>query len=774
MPKEITIQIQGKERTVSELLKDRKYSIDYYQREYRWETKHVTELIEDLSNKFFSYYDKEHELTQVGNYGNYFLGSIVISHKEGENFIVDGQQRLTSLTLLLIYINNLQKSRTNHVNISDLIFSEVYGVKSFNIDIDERKNCMEFLYNDRKEQIDLTEAPESVRNLVNRYTDIEENFPDELKGEALPYFIWWLQEKVVMVEIIAHSDEDAYTIFETMNDRGLSLSPTDMLKGYLLANVNNTDNKDQLNELWKNRIYDLLRISKEDEIVLARGIVEKIGLSPAIMRYQVVNKNPLFLAEKKDELPPEEKTPVEIQDHGEAITCALKALTDPKKGVVRSPTEIAAVGHRVVHGGERFQESVVIDQEVLKSITACVEFAPLHNPHNLRGYYASRDLLSHCPHVAIFDTAFHQSMPRRAFLYGLPYQIYQKYGIRRYGFHGVSHRYVSYRLGQLCGTHRDYMKVITCHLGNGCSCAAIDHGKSIDTTMGFTPLEGLLMGTRCGNLDPGVVLHLMETKGYSVKDMTRILYKESGLLGVSGISQDMRALLESDEVAAKEAIELFCYRAACMIGQLTMAAGGFEALVFTGGIGEHAAPVRARIAEWLEWTGLRLHRHADLGRGRRVGVDHARREPVPVLRVDQRVIDRGDRVLPDEVLSGDLWTEVARPRAHVAMGQLEPCAGESVVEGRRILVEPFGNLAIDRVQFQRHVGIGHDRTGFAGNHMAEAEPGPAVDDQKLFGLGVVIVFAARDSWKCSEVAELSAVRGFEQFHEDASRIGMTR
>jgi len=265
MPKEITIQIQGKERTVSELLKDRKYSIDYYQREYRWETKHVTELIEDLSNKFFSYYDKEHELTQVGNYGNYFLGSIVISHKEGENFIVDGQQRLTSLTLLLIYINNLQKSRTNHVNISDLIFSEVYGVKSFNIDIDERKNCMEFLYNDRKEQIDLTEAPESVRNLVNRYTDIEENFPDELKGEALPYFIWWLQKKVVLVEIIAYSDEDAYTIFETMNDRGLSLSPTDMLKGYLLANITGSENKDSLNELWKNQIYDLIKISKEDE-----------------------------------------------------------------------------------------------------------------------------------------------------------------------------------------------------------------------------------------------------------------------------------------------------------------------------------------------------------------------------------------------------------------------------------------------------------------------------------------------------------------------------
>lgn len=265
MPKEIAIQIQGKERTVSELLKAKKYSIDYYQREYRWETRHITELIEDLANKFFSYYDKKHALSQVGSYGNYFLGSIVISHKNGENFIVDGQQRLTSLTLLLIYLNNLQKSHPKPVDVKDLIFSEVYGEKSFNIDIDERTACMEALYGDNKEQIDLADTSESVRNLVNRYTDIEENYPDDLKKDALPYFIWWLQQKVVLVEIIAFSDEDAYTIFETMNDRGLSLSPTDMLKGYLLANVNGTDNKDHLNNIWRERLYGLIKISKEDE-----------------------------------------------------------------------------------------------------------------------------------------------------------------------------------------------------------------------------------------------------------------------------------------------------------------------------------------------------------------------------------------------------------------------------------------------------------------------------------------------------------------------------
>ncbi|HOL96707.1 MAG TPA: acetate kinase [bacterium] len=354
---------------------------------------------------------------------------------------------------------------------------------------------------------------------------------------------------------------------------------------------------------------DLERISKEDEIVLARGIVEKIGLSPAIMRYQVVNKNPLFLAEKKDELPPEEKTPMEIQDHGEAITSALKALTDPKKGVVSSPDEIAAVGHRVVHGGERFKESVVINEEVLKSITACVEFAPLHNPHNLRGYYACKELLPHCPHVAIFDTAFHQSMPRRAFLYGLPYQIYQKYGIRRYGFHGVSHRYVSYRLGQLCGTHRDYMKVITCHLGNGCSCAAIDHGKSIDTSMGFTPLEGLLMGTRTGDLDPSIILTLIAKEELALGEANNLMNKHSGLLGISGVSSDMREIQKAAEEGnerAQLAIDMFCYRMRKYIAAYAASMGGVDHVVFTGGIGENSPLIRKQSCEGLQFMGIEI------------------------------------------------------------------------------------------------------------------------------------------------------------------------
>ena len=199
------------------------------------------------------------------------------------------------------------------------------------------------------------------------------------------------------------------------------------------------------------------------------------------MRYQLLNENPLHLSEMKDKLPPEEKEPLEINDHGEAIQKALKVLTDPKKGVVRAPEDIDAVGHRVVHGGEKFQSSVYIDDDVLAGIRDCVEFAPLHNPHNLRGYYAAVDVLPHCPHVAIFDTAFHQTMKPHVFLYGLPYQIYQNYGIRRYGFHGISHRYVSYRLSQLLGVSRDELRIITCHLGNGCSLAAIDHGRSVDT-----------------------------------------------------------------------------------------------------------------------------------------------------------------------------------------------------------------------------------------------------------------------------------------------------
>jgi len=354
---------------------------------------------------------------------------------------------------------------------------------------------------------------------------------------------------------------------------------------------------------------DMDRIRDQNEIVLARGIVEKIGLSPAMLRYQKLNENPIFLPEKKDSLPPEEKEAIEIMDHGEAISHALKALTDPKRGVVSSPDQIDAVGHRMVHGGEHFKASMIIDDKVLAEIRACIEFAPLHNPHNLKGYNASRDVLPTIPHVAVFDTAFHQTMPPKAYLYGLPYEIYQKHGIRRYGFHGTSHRYVSDRLGHLTGIPFHQQRVITCHLGNGCSCAAIDHGHSVDTTMGFTPLEGLLMGTRTGDLCPSVVLTLIAKEELTLNEANNLLNKHSGLLGISGVSSDMREIQKAADEGnerAKLAIDMFCYRLKKYIAAYTAVMAGVDHVIFTGGIGENSALIRRLTCEGMEFMGIAI------------------------------------------------------------------------------------------------------------------------------------------------------------------------
>lgn len=253
-------EILGKTRSVRDLLKGAKYSIDYYQREYKWGKKEATELVNDLVSKFLEDFDTKHERKQVANYPHYFLGSIIISKKENANYIIDGQQRLTSLTLLLIFLHNLQNQRTDIVNIDELIFSEKYGEKSFNLDVKERNNCMNALFEGL--EFDVNDAPESVKNLYARYQDMDAAFPDEIRERALPYFIDWLLENVHLVEIIAYSDDDAYTIFETMNDRGLSLSPTDMLKGFLLANIEE-ENRTEINEHWKKRIRELADIGKE-------------------------------------------------------------------------------------------------------------------------------------------------------------------------------------------------------------------------------------------------------------------------------------------------------------------------------------------------------------------------------------------------------------------------------------------------------------------------------------------------------------------------------
>ena len=272
-------------------------------------------------------------------------------------------------------------------------------------------------------------------------------------------------------------------------------------------------------------------------------------------------------------------------------------------------SQIQAVGHRVVHGGERFAASVVIDEGVEEEIQNCVELAPLHNPHNLRGYYVARKVMPQVPQVAVFDTAFHQTMPPHAYIYGLPYSYYRRYHIRRYGFHGTSHRYVAFRYRKIFGKARDEANLITAHLGNGCSITAIDKGHSIDTSMGFTPQEGLLMGTRCGDIDPAALFYIMSKDELTLHDMSTLLNKFCGLYGISGESNDMRELMAASakgDEQAKLAIEVFCYRIKKYIGAYTAALGHVDGLVFTGGIGENSPAIRALACEGLSELGIQI------------------------------------------------------------------------------------------------------------------------------------------------------------------------
>jgi acetate kinase len=294
---------------------------------------------------------------------------------------------------------------------------------------------------------------------------------------------------------------------------------------------------------------------------------------------------------------------------GEAVSHGV-ALDDMLKWFLATYTgwQIVSVGHRVVHGGDRYAQPIVVDATVLGHLESFIPLAPLHEPHNVAGIKALQALLPDVPQVACFDTAFHRSQPEVAQLFALPRALTAE-GIKRYGFHGLSYEFIARALPQ--HSHRADGRVVVAHLGNGASMAAMVNRKCVATTLGFSTIDGLMMGTRCGNLDPGLVLHLMETKGLTVKDMTRILYKESGLLGVSGISQDMRTLLASDKPEAREAVDLFCYRIARELGSLVAAAGGIDALVFTGGIGEHAAEVRRRVCLQAEWLGIRVNPEAN-------------------------------------------------------------------------------------------------------------------------------------------------------------------
>jgi acetate kinase len=337
-------------------------------------------------------------------------------------------------------------------------------------------------------------------------------------------------------------------------------------------------------------------IAANQDRLLAHGTVEKIGTDEAIVSCEVTGRAGVKFSR-------------EILEHKAAIEAAVGCLTDPSGAVIRHPQEIEGIGHRVVHGGERFTQSALLDEGVVKQLEDLIDLAPLHNPHNLKGYYASRALFPHARHVAVFDTAFHQTLAPHAFLYGLPYVLYERYRIRRYGFHGTSHRYVSYRFAQLHGRTRQDYKLITCHLGNGCSMCAIDHGKSVDTSMGFTPLEGLLMGTRSGDLDPAALLHVMSHEDLEIREASSLLNKHSGLYGVSGVSNDMRTLLAEaaqGHERARLAINMFCYRAKKYLGAYFAAMNGADAVIFTGGIGENAPAVRAQICDGLSAFGIVL------------------------------------------------------------------------------------------------------------------------------------------------------------------------
>jgi len=340
--------------------------------------------------------------------------------------------------------------------------------------------------------------------------------------------------------------------------------------------------------------FQLLRT--EDESLLAKGIVEKVGSSDAIVTYQPEGRNKI-------------REIREVLNHSVAIELVLNMLLNPQHGVLRHKSEIDGVGHRVVHGGEDFAESVLITDKVKSAIRKCIQFAPLHNPHNLKGIEACEDLLSGTPQVGVFDTAFHQTIPPKAYIYGLPYALYRKLSIRRYGFHGTSHNYVARKAAEILGRPIEKLNLITCHLGNGASITAIAGGRSVDTTMGFTPLEGLVMGTRCGSIDPALVPYIMEREKLGTKEIDSIMNKNSGMLGLTETSNDMR---EIEQEAAhgserhKLALEIYCHTVKKYIGAFMAELGRLDAVVFTGGIGENSRMVRRLSTAGLEEFGIVL------------------------------------------------------------------------------------------------------------------------------------------------------------------------
>ncbi|KEH97945.1 acetate/propionate family kinase [Clostridium massiliodielmoense] len=339
--------------------------------------------------------------------------------------------------------------------------------------------------------------------------------------------------------------------------------------------------------------YQLIDMTSEQPI--AQGLVDRIGIEGSILTHKVNGKK--------------YKIEEEMKDHKKAIELVLNALINEEYGVIKDMAEISAVGHRVVHGGEKYAESVLIDSEVMKALEEFIKLAPLHNPPNIIGINACKELMPNTPMVAVFDTAFHQTLPDYAYMYSLPYDLYEKHGIRKYGFHGTSHKYVSAMAAKVLGKSIEDLKLITCHLGNGSSLAAVKNGKCVDTSMGFTPLAGLTMGTRCGDIDPAIVTFLIKELNYSVDEVNKIMNKESGVLGISGISSDFRDILKAaaeGNERAELALNIFKNKVIQHIGAYTAVMGGVDAIVFTAGVGENSEPIRKRIVSELGFLGINL------------------------------------------------------------------------------------------------------------------------------------------------------------------------
>ncbi|MBU3103520.1 acetate kinase [Clostridium gasigenes] len=350
--------------------------------------------------------------------------------------------------------------------------------------------------------------------------------------------------------------------------------------------------------------YQLIDMATEKSMV--QGLVERIGIEGSILTQKIEDRDKYII-----------NTP--MKDHKDAIKLVLEALVDKENGIIKSMDEIGAVGHRVVHGGEKYSESVIITDEVIQSIKDCIILAPLHNPPNITGIEACQELMPNTPMVAVFDTAFHQTMPKEAYICPLPYELYEKYGIRKYGFHGTSHKYVANKVAKVMGKNIEDLKIITCHLGNGCSIAAIKGGRSIDTSMGFTPVAGLMMGTRSGSIDPSVITFLIEEHGYTIEEVDDLLNKKSGVLGISGVSSDFRDVIaEADKgnIRAQLALDIFHYKVRAQIAAYAGIMGGVDAIVFTAGIGENSSLTRRESLKGLEFFGFTINEERNSIRGK--------------------------------------------------------------------------------------------------------------------------------------------------------------